>query len=383
MNYPIHEAAETFPLMDDGRLAELKADIQAHGLREAITLCDGKILDGRNRARACQELGIEPATQIYEGNPWEYVWSLNGQRRDIAQEVRAHIWVFVAGQSDKWVAEQDRIHAEANAKRSRAAKAQPRTADGRRLAEGQVLQQSVAVPVDELHKGQYAKAVAAGVNAGAIARAEALANNRPDLAAKIRAGELKPAEAQRQAKRDEVGAKVRELPKGVYTVIYADPPWSYNDKLSGDLDQSYGAADKHYPSMALSELKALNIPNLVAADSVLFLWATSPLLPDGLALCQAWGFTYKASFVWDKVMHNMGHYNSVRHEFLLVATRGSCLPQVGKLFDSVQTIERSKKHSEKPEQFREIIETLYPQGSKLELFARTKKDGWEAWGNEA
>ena len=78
----------------------------------------------------------------------------------------------------------------------------------------------------------------------------------------------------------------------------------------------------------------------------------------------------------------MGHYNSVRHELLLIATKGSCVPDNRKLYDSVQTIERSDKHSEKPEEFRNIIETLYTFGKKIELFSRTKKEGWETYGNE-
>jgi N6-adenosine-specific RNA methylase IME4 len=96
----------------------------------------------------------------------------------------------------------------------------------------------------------------------------------------------------------------------------------------------------------------------------------------------AWGFEYKTSFVWDKVKHNYGHYNSVRHEILLVCTRGSYLPQTKKLFDSVQSIERSDKHSQKPEGFRRIIEAMYPQSKKIELFAREKPKGWDVYSNE-
>jgi N6-adenosine-specific RNA methylase IME4 len=216
-----------------------------------------------------------------------------------------------------------------------------------------------------------------------VARGDVLANKRPDLAEQVRLGSLKPAAAHRQMKRDEVADQVTALPEGKYTVLYADPPWSYSDKqaVKGDFGTGTGAAECHYPAMTLPQLKALPVADLAAADSVLFLWATSPLLPDALELARAWGFTYKASFVWDKMKHNMGHYNSVRHEFLLLCTRGSCTPQNVKLFDSVQSIERGG-HSEKPEAFRQIIETLYPAGRKVELFARKQTKGWVAWGNE-
>jgi N6-adenosine-specific RNA methylase IME4 len=112
------------------------------------------------------------------------------------------------------------------------------------------------------------------------------------------------------------------------------------------------------------------------------MWVTSPLLEECFPIIKAWDFKYKTSFIWDKVGHNMGHYNSVRHEILLVCTRGSCTPDNIKLYDSVQSVEKTDKHSEKPQIFREIIDTLYPNGNRIELFARDKHEGWESYGNE-
>ena len=163
-----------------------------------------------------------------------------------------------------------------------------------------------------------------------------------------------------------------------YRVIYADPPWSYGNKLV----DGYGAAENHYPTMSLEELCNLPVIEMTEENAVLFLWTTSPLLEECFQVIRSWGFKYKTSFVWDKVKHNMGHYNSVRHELLLVCTKGSCTPDVQKLFDSVVVQERSDKHSEKPEVFREIIDTLYTHGRKLELFARKTVPGWDVWGNQ-
>lgn len=167
---------------------------------------------------------------------------------------------------------------------------------------------------------------------------------------------------------------------GTYRVIYADPPWDYGD----DLIEGYGAADHHYPSLPTADLCALEVDGRDAAalageDAVLFMWATSPMLEDALQVIAAWDFDYKASFVWDKVHHNYGHYNSVRHEFLLVATRGSYLPENATLHDSVIEVERGE-HSAKPEEFRAIIDELYPSGERLELFSRAEVRGWDAWG---
>lgn len=162
-----------------------------------------------------------------------------------------------------------------------------------------------------------------------------------------------------------------------YRVIYADPPWSYNDKQ--DTPQ-LGGAVKHYPTMPLEDICDIPIP--AEKNAVLFLWTTSPMLEDAFKVINAWGFNYKSSFIWDKISHAMGHYNSVRHEFLLIATRGKCTPDVPKLLDSVVSIERTE-HSRKPKEFRDMIDLLYPIGERLEMFAREAAEGWDVWGNMA
>lgn len=172
------------------------------------------------------------------------------------------------------------------------------------------------------------------------------------------------------------------LPEGTYRVVYADPPWEYGDERTGLA--SYGPAERHYPTMSTDQLVELSVSGLAADDAVLFLWATSPTLPDALQVIEGWGFVYKTSFVWDKVGHNFGQYNSVRHELLLVATKGSCLPDNRKLFDSVVSVDKSSVHSQKPEVFREMIDELYTWGPRVELFMRGEApEGWAGWGNEA
>lgn len=384
MEYKFHPAADAFPMMNTSRTEELSEDIKKHGLLQPIVLCEGMILDGRNRYRVCLESGIEPRFVEYQGNPWDMAWSMNGQRRDLVQEQRYLIWKFCNEHGESWQTEQRRIQDEANRKRSEAADAR-RGEDGR-LEAKPVQPQSVAKQDYHETKASAAKAKASKTNRGSVERGDRLATERPDLAEKVRLGEIKPAEAHRLMKRDNVAEKVSALPEGKYRIIYADPPWAYNDKqaVKGDFGTGTGAAEGHYPSMTISEICALPIQDMTQEDAVLFLWVTSPLLPEGLKVVDAWGFKYKAAFIWDKIKHNMGHYNSVRHEFLLVCTKGSCMPDVSKLFDSVQSIERSNKHSHKPEEFRDIINTIYPHGSRIELFRRgDAPEGWETWGNEA
>jgi N6-adenosine-specific RNA methylase IME4 len=189
--------------------------------------------------------------------------------------------------------------------------------------------------------------------------------------------------AQRVAERrraiEDTAARNAVLPVGerTYRVIYADPPWSYQNTPSPDVV----TPDCHYPLMTIDDIAAMPISRMAMDDAVLFLWVPSPLLVEGLRVCQDWGFVYKAMFVWDKVKHNMGHYNSVRHELLFVCTRGSCMPDRPQLLDSVVSIERTE-HSRKPDEFRAIIDALYPDGPRIELFARTVPTGWDVFGNE-
>lgn len=216
------------------------------------------------------------------------------------------------------------------------------------------------------------------INAGKAAEfVEQLAKVAPAEAQAVRDGTKRINEVRRTVRRAEV-QEAAKLPDAKYRVIYADPPWKYGDQLT----EAYGATKFHYPAMSIGELCGLPIAALCEKNAVLFLWVTSPLLFECAPVIKAWGFEYKSSFVWDKIKHNMGHYNSVRHEFLLVCTRGSCLPDIPELIDSVQSIERTK-HSEKPEEFRAIIDKLYPHGKRIELFARMEARDWERWGNQS
>lgn len=170
-----------------------------------------------------------------------------------------------------------------------------------------------------------------------------------------------------------------DLGTKLYGVIYADPPWRfepYNRETGMDR-----AADNHYPTMTIDQIKALAIP--AAEDCILFLWATVPMLTQALDVMTAWGFTYKSHFVWVKDRAGTGYWNRNKHELLLVGTRGDIpAPAPGDQYESV--IEASSpRHSAKPFHFREMIEEMFPTLPRRELFARGEPcDGWDQWGNE-
>ena len=366
-----HPAADLFPLLEGPAFDALAADIAAHGVRVPIVLHpDGSVLDGRNRLRACEAVGVTPARETWTGElgtETDYVISLNLARRHLDESQRAMVAARLAtlahGQKkgDAPIGASDQPEAAGRLNVSR------RSVQRARL----VLEQGIPALSAAVDQGLMPVS-----HAVKVAKTPKATQRR--MVTKVRAGTPVA-----QAMREERAADMREavsLPDAKYRVLYADPPWSYHDKADTGAVQA-GGAEQHYPSMTLDALCALDIQSISADDAVLFLWVTSPLLGDCWPVVEAWGFRYKASFVWDKVKHNMGHYNSVRHEFLLICTRGSCTPDVGDLFDSVQSIERTT-HSTKPDEFRTIIDTLYPHGKRIELFARRTAEGWDTYGND-
>jgi len=164
------------------------------------------------------------------------------------------------------------------------------------------------------------------------------------------------------------------LPVGTFSVVYADPPWAYDN--SG-FDQS---AASQYPTMPLPEIAALPVSDLCNDQTVLFMWATSPLLPDAVAVIDAWGFEYKASMVWDKGRApGMGWFVMTHHELLLIATRAGNPHPLERPVSVMRFTPGA--HSAKPHEVYGIIESMY-HGPYCELFARERREGWESFGNE-
>jgi N6-adenosine-specific RNA methylase IME4 len=183
------------------------------------------------------------------------------------------------------------------------------------------------------------------------------------------------------------------LPTATFDVIYADPPWQYGDK-----SLNRGGAERHYATVALGDLKQLPVAHVAADNAALFLWATSPLLPDALALIEAWGFQYKTiAFTWLKTTKDgskfaigTGHYTRQNAEICLLATRGKVLPRQSRAIrqivespDSEAIVTPRGRHSAKPDEVRDRIVQLFGNNlSYLELFSRSVTPGWTCWGNE-
>lgn len=180
-----------------------------------------------------------------------------------------------------------------------------------------------------------------------------------------------------------------DFPTGQYDVILADPPWSY----FGQQDK-WGAAAKFYATSPDERLRALPVRRLMHPRSVLFLWATSPRLDFAIDCLRAWGLHYRGvAFVWVKTRRDGGVIGAqgVRPsivkptaEYVLAASllaKGRPLPLADEGVENVVLAARGA-HSQKPGEVAARIERLYPNASKLELFARARRPGWDSWGDQ-
>lgn len=171
-----------------------------------------------------------------------------------------------------------------------------------------------------------------------------------------------------------------------YQIIYADPPWSYNDQRTGFRDPG---ASSFYPTQSLDWIKELRyeLADKIDKNSVLFLWAVNPQLKEAIEVMEAWGFQYKTvAFCWvkttstGKTVANLGRWTMGGMELCLLGTRGR--PQrVAKNVRQLIFAERTD-HSKKPATVRDRIIEVMGDVPRLELFARQKTPGWDVWGNE-
>lgn len=168
-----------------------------------------------------------------------------------------------------------------------------------------------------------------------------------------------------------------------YSIIYADPPWSYRDRRKG-----YGGAKDHYPTMKVDDICNLPIQKITAKNAALFLWVTFPNLPEGLKVMNSWGFKYKTlGFSWIKMnkksktpFFGMGYYTKSNCEICLLGIKGRMKPISNKVSSVIIT--PREEHSKKPDIVREKIVELFGDLPRIELFARQKTPGWDVWGNE-
>lgn len=376
-----HELAAIFPMMGEEEYQALVRDIERNGLLEPIWLYEDKIIDGRNRYQACLELQITPQFRTWQGrgSPLAFVISLNLSRRHLTSSQKAVVALEVEKRLAKEAKEQQ----------------------GRRSD----LLQKIAKRFSPLHAAQEASKLV-GTNRNYVVTAKHIEKTAPELLDTVRAGTLTIPDAKQlsrlpSAQRKSVQKLVEQgraknvkegmrkvrlagqvqaieemvLPKGKYHVLVADPPWPYTKRSS---DTTHRGTIP-YPSMTLEDIEALDVASLAYEDCILWLWTTNAFMADAYRVAGSWGFEVKTILTWAKDRMGLGDWLRGQTEHCLLAVKGKPVVRLSNQTTLLQG--RVGEHSEKPAEFYRLVESLCP-GSKCELFARRRREGWNTFGSE-
>ena len=379
MSIENHELANLFPMMDTSQYEDLVADIEINGLMESIVLYENKILDGRNRYKACIDADVKPTFVEYKGNDaLSYVISLNLNRRHLNESQRAMIGARLANMksgtrtdltSDKF--DLGLSNKDASEKLSvglgtikLAKKVQKEgIEDLQKSVEAGKVSVSAASDIATLDKEEQEVIVAKGED-------EIL-----EAAKQIR----KSRSAENKEKRDAMRKQALAIkpPEGKYRTIVIDPPWDM-EKIQRDLAPNQ--VDFDYPTMSLDEIKDFKLP--AHEECHLWLWTTQKYLRPSFNLLDAWDFTYLATFVW----HKNGGFQPVglpqfNCEFVLLARKGGQPFIETKQFFTCFNAPR-REHSRKPDEFYDVVKRVCPK-PRIDIFSREDRDGYDVWGLEA
>ena len=434
---PSHPVADLFPLMTEAEYTDLVEDIRVHGLREPIWIHqDGRIIDGRNRHRACIEVGIEPAVRTYEGGDdglVSFVVSLNLKRRHLNESQRAGVGARVENmthggsrpreQDANWHLDLGIAHESSAVRRADAA--EMLNVSKRSIARAhKVIDLGVPELVEKMDRGEIAVSTAAVIaEAPEDVQRKAIAEH--DKKAVVEAAkEIKRAK-QLVARTAEPEPVIEPIaaPEGTYRCIVIDPPWPMK-KIEREERPDQGV-ELDYPTMDVwcpdphwvpcshcgvachqhgDSLRAPCFqgwtadcdPEPFRCDSIectighqleqiaddnchLYLWVTHKYLPDGINLLRSWGFNYQCTMTWRKNVGITPYSWMYDTEHVLFGRRGNLpLDRLGLRLSFDAPV---KGHSVKPDVFYERIAQASP-GPRVDIFARRPREGFTVWGNE-
>lgn len=373
-NLEAHPATRCIPSMTEAERIALQADIKGKGQRDSIKVVEGMIIDGRERYRICRELGISPKVEFIDlpdgMTATDLVMGFNFHRRNLTESQRAIIAASMSNtkvgsnQASKGVITQGEAAAIYGVSRDSLIRAKKVLDSGNQSLIRAVLEGRLDVSNACRILGatgnigrDFSKMSAAGLVQ--VAKAAVALKNE-----KKREAKLAQAEEARSANKP-------LKPNGKrYGLIYADPPWKcLPESATG------------YPLDHLEKICAEFDHELAEENAVLALWVPPNQIEAGLAVVKAWGFTFKTTMVWDKQRTGTGQYFLNQHEYLFIATRGKPLRPC-KHYSSVLRDKRSSTHSQKPIGAYGMLEDMYEGLSKLEMYARNVREGWDGWGNQ-
>jgi N6-adenosine-specific RNA methylase IME4 len=350
------------PPLSDGERRQLEANLATNGCRDPLVVWNGMLLDGHHRYELCTANG----------------WSFTTVEHACTDRDDAKVWIIQNQFGRRNLQPYQRAELALTLKPLIAAKAHARMVAG--------------TPVQKSDQGRTAHELArfAGLSHDTIAKAAVIADQAPEaVKAQLRSDTLSINQAYHEIRTHERRAERVERIQAITAnntaldterpvpILLADPPWQYEH-----VNVASYAPENHYPTMTLDDICAPPVKDAATPDAVLFLWAPAPKLAEAFRVIDAWGFNYRTHLVWRKDRVGMGYYARPQHENLLIAMKGDLpVPAPENRPPSVVDAER-RAHSQKPDVFYRIIEAMYPEFEKRELFARQVRPGWLAWGNQ-
>jgi N6-adenosine-specific RNA methylase IME4 len=444
MRLQAHPYAEIFALIEGAAFTEFVEDIRVHGLRDKIVLLDGMVLDGRNRGNALAFL-TESGEVLGEGwghragepldadmlvpssdnllfrtydpgkdgpDPFDWVWSKNFNRRHQTVSQRA----YALAERERFRHGGRRQGLEENAEPDQDANLRLETRA--ELAErGQVSERSINSAAVVRDHGIDDLKTAVRQGRVTVSAAEEIAAQLPERQAQIlrslprdadgrltadvkkalapvikeiRADKQVEKKQRRDDREAELGRRLLAMPDKKYGVAIEDfewdhEPWSRETGMDRHPSNHYPtAADAHTPEEIVA--RTAERFKCLADDSVLYMWATIPHAAIAYRVLELRGFRYVTQRVWGKLRsgngRGPGYWVTGEHEILLIAVRGNVVPPSTAHFRSFFAAPVGE-HSEKPDEQYEHAEFHFPNLPKIELNARRRRQGWEAWGFDA
>lgn len=359
-----HKFANIFPMIEGNELEVLKNDIKEHGLLSPVVLYEDKILDGRNRFKACKEMGIEPKFEYYTGDkPLEFVISLNLKRRHLTQSQAGVIALTIMPLLEE--------EARKRVKES-----------GEKFGKGMVI-----LPEPIKNKGTSSQQAGKLFNVSEkyVREAKKLKETSPEDFEEVRLGHKNFSEIRKEQRFEKIKEQRKEIAKLVperklkqeYDVIVIDPPWDYGTEESYDVNSFRGTTP--YPTMSLEEIKKIKLP--VAENCILWLWTTNLFMEQAHQILREWGFEKKSILTWDKKHIGTGRWLRSQTEHCILAVKGKPL-WTNTTYSTFLSEMKTRNHSEKPEGFYKMLDVIHGDCAKLDYFARKKRDGWDVYGDE-
>jgi N6-adenosine-specific RNA methylase IME4 len=355
------ELHNLIPPLTRQEFKSLERNLRREGCRDPVVVWKGRdvIVDGEHRNRICEKYGIpfEVVEKDFQNKSAAKIWMVDNQlaRRNLTLFARC----VLAIQRTNFVLQK---------------KARERQREGGRSKVSQNSEKAIDVNREAAKR--------AGVSHDTIAKVRIIlekASEKEKAQLNTPGSRLTIHKVYRRIRRMELRTNTPPFPRRKFAVLYADPPYQFEHTES-----ECRAVENYYHTLSLENLKSLPVGEITKKDCVIFLWAPACKLLEAASLLSAWGFLYRTHAVWLKDHIGMGYYFRAQHEVLLLAVKGNPPVPAEKNRPPSVIYAPRRSHSEKPEKVYDLIEKMYPQFEKIELFARPKKRraGWTFWGNE-